>query len=72
MAAILDELDHAPTRPPGALLRREGLYSSHLVDWRRSARRAASKPWDEPGGPDRRTRCREVISNGRDRTAVRD
>jgi transposase len=35
-AAILDELDHS-TAPGarGALLRREGLYSTHLVDWRR-------------------------------------
>ena len=35
-AAILDELEHA-TEPGarGALLRREGLYSSHLTDWRR-------------------------------------
>jgi len=35
-AAILDEYDRA-TEPGarGALLRREGLYSSHLTDWRR-------------------------------------
>ncbi len=35
-AAILDELEHA-TEPGarGALLRREGLSSSHLTDWRR-------------------------------------
>jgi hypothetical protein len=35
-AAILDELDHSSAPGArGALLRREGLYSSHLVDWRR-------------------------------------
>jgi transposase len=35
--AILDEYD-AATEPgaKGALLRREGLYSSHLVEWRRA------------------------------------
>jgi transposase-like protein len=34
---ILQEADHAATTPGGvgALLRREGLYSSHLVSWRR-------------------------------------
>lgn len=39
-AKILDECD-ASTEPGqiGAILRREGLFSSHLVDWRR--RRAA-------------------------------
>lgn len=35
-AAILDELDRA-TEPgaKGAILRREGLYSSHVTEWRR-------------------------------------
>jgi len=35
--AILTEID-AATEPGaiGAILRREGLYSSHLVDWRRA------------------------------------
>ena len=34
--AVLDELDHA-TAPgaKGAILRREGLYSSHVTEWRR-------------------------------------
>jgi transposase len=31
---ILDEIDHAPGEI-GLILRREGLYSSHLVQWRR-------------------------------------
>src|SRR4051812_23478216 len=37
---ILKEVD-ACTKPgeQGALLRREGLYSSHLVDWRRARER---------------------------------
>jgi transposase len=35
--AILDELDQA-TEPgaKGAILRREGLYTSHIVEWRRA------------------------------------
>src|SRR6266852_4169723 len=36
-ARILQEYDQAETgRERGALLRREGLYSSHITDWRRS------------------------------------
>ena len=37
---ILEEADQC-TKPGelGALLRREGLYSSHLVDWRRARKR---------------------------------
>jgi transposase-like protein len=37
-ARILDEHDSFPAGSPlrGALLRREGLYSSHLVEWRRA------------------------------------
>ena len=37
---ILQEADSAATTPGGvgALLRREGLYSSHLVSWRRERR----------------------------------
>ena len=37
-ARILDEYDALPvgTSERGALLRREGLYSSHLVEWRKA------------------------------------
>jgi transposase-like protein len=31
---ILHEADHCPVGQLGALLRREGLYSSHLTNWR--------------------------------------
>ena len=35
--AILDELDHATaTGAKGAILRREGLYSSLISEWRRT------------------------------------
>ena len=33
--AILDELDRAKPGEAGAILRREGLYTSSLVEWRR-------------------------------------
>jgi transposase-like protein len=42
---ILEEADAASAQPGavGALLRREGLYSSHLVSWRRERRAAILK-----------------------------
>ena len=51
---ILAEADRAKATPgaTGALLRREGLYSSHLVDWRRTRAagiRQALTP--QPRGP---------------------
>ena len=47
-ARIVEEAD-ACTRPGevGALLRREGLYSSHLVDWRRQYRAGALRALSE-------------------------
>ena len=36
-ARILAEYDGADHGQRGALLRREGLYSSHIVDWKRAA-----------------------------------
>ena len=33
---IVAEYDAAPDGEKGAVLRREGLYSSHIVDWRKS------------------------------------
>jgi transposase-like protein len=40
---ILQEADHCPRGEVGALLRREGLYSSHLTDWRRQRAKGALK-----------------------------
>jgi transposase-like protein len=40
--AILAEYDAADRGQRGAILRREGLYSSHLIDWRRSREATAS------------------------------
>ena len=36
-ARILGEHDAADRGERGAILRREGLYSSHLVEWRKAA-----------------------------------
>jgi len=52
-AQILAEYDAAPDGQRGAILRREGLYSSHLIDWRKSA---ASKGRVGSGSKDRRDR----------------
>lgn len=48
---ILAEIDRA-TEPGdiGAILRREGLYSSHLVDWRRARDRGALEALARPSG----------------------
>jgi transposase-like protein len=46
-ARILAAYDAAGQGEKGAILRREGLYSSHIVDWRR-ARDAAAETGREP------------------------
>jgi transposase-like protein len=46
-ARILAAYDAAPQGEKGAILRREGLYSSHVVDWRRT-RDAAGEAGREP------------------------
>lgn len=35
-ARMVEEYDAAPNGEKGALLRREGLYSSHIIEWRRA------------------------------------
>jgi len=42
--AILAELDKAKPGESGAILRREGLYSSCLVDWRRQRAEGSLRP----------------------------
>jgi len=51
-AAILDELERA-TEPgaKGAILRREGLYSSHATDWRRLRALGGFEALGPPRGP---------------------
>ncbi|MEN3616207.1 hypothetical protein AAH979_42930 [Plantactinospora sp. ZYX-F-223] len=53
--AIVAEYENAPNGEKGAVLRREGLYSSHVIEWAR-ARDAGLLGGDETdtGGPARR------------------
>ena len=41
-AQILAEYDAAERGERGAILRREGLYSSHIVEWRKAAKAGAA------------------------------
>ena len=64
---ILQEADACDgARPIGALLRREGLYSSHLLEWRglRDARRArgARRRRSAARRPRSRTRCAQKLA----------
>jgi transposase len=47
---VLAEIDAAEPGGIGAILRREGLYSSHLVDWRRARDRGALEALARPPG----------------------
>ena len=47
---VLAEIDAAEPGGIGAILRREGLYSSHLVDWRRARDRGALEALARPRG----------------------
>jgi transposase-like protein len=48
--AIVTEYENTPTGEKGAILRREGLYSSHLIEWTR-ARDAGTLTTNEPADP---------------------
>lgn len=48
---ILAEYDATPAGQRGALLRREGLYSSHLVEWRRARDAGALGGLSRPPSP---------------------
>lgn len=63
--AIVREADACTeTGEVGALLRREGLYSSHLVDWRRQRRRGSGGPFEASGSPEHES------FEGRDRASA--
>ena len=47
---VLARIDAAEPGGIGAILRREGLYSSHLVDWRRARDRGALEALARPSG----------------------
>jgi transposase-like protein len=48
--AIVTEYECAPNGEKGAILRREGLYSSHVIEWTR-ARDAGTLSADGPADP---------------------
>jgi transposase len=52
---ILAEYDAAPRGQRGAILRREGLYDSHLIHWRKAAAAGATNALS-PRKPDPRDR----------------
>lgn len=56
-AAILDEYDQLPVGSPerGALLRREGLYTSHIAEWRKQRDAAALEGLSPKPRPRRKT-----------------
>ena len=54
-AGILAEYDAADRGERGAILRREGLYSSHLIEWRKAAQAGAAAGLG-PASKDRRDR----------------
>lgn len=47
--AVVTEYENAPTGEKGAILRREGLYSSHVIEWTRA--RDAGRLGGGPEGP---------------------
>jgi transposase len=59
---ILAEYDAAPDGQKGAVLRREGLYSSHIIDWRRSRDAGALAGLAAPRGRKRRDPQAEQIA----------
>jgi len=59
---ILAAYDAAPEGEKGALLRREGLYSSHIVDWRRARDAGALAALAAPRGRKRRDPQQEKIT----------
>ena len=60
--AVLAAYDAAPDGEKGAVLRREGLYSSHLVDWRKARDAGALAGLTQPRGRPRRDPQQEKIT----------
>ena len=59
---VLAAYDAAPDGEKGAILRREGLYSSHLVDWRRARDAGALAGLTQPRGRARRDPHQDQIT----------
>lgn len=59
---MLEAYDRAPAGERGAVLRREGLYSSHIVEWRRARDVGALAGLTQPRGRPKRDRQQERIT----------
>ena len=59
-AAILAEYDAAQRDERGVILRREGLYSSHLAEWRKAAEAGAAAALDPTTSSARSRRERQL------------
>lgn len=69
--AVLAEYEAAPAGGKGAVLRREGLYSSHLVEWRRARDAGALAALAAPRGPARQdTRDVELVRLRREKARL--
>jgi hypothetical protein len=62
---IVAAYDAAPDGEKGALLRREGLYSSHIVEWRRARDAGALAGLGRPRGRPQRDAREERIAHSR-------
>ena len=60
---MLEAYDGAPAGDKGAVLRREGLYSSHIVEWRRARDVGALAGLTQPRGRPKRDRQQERITH---------
>ena len=60
--AVLAEYDAADRGQRGAILRREDLYSSHVVDWRRSRGAVSAEPAGARKGKDPRDAQIEALT----------
>ena len=59
---MLEAYDAAPAGEKGAVLRREGLYSSHIVEWCRALEVGALAGLTQPRGRPKRDRQQERIT----------
>jgi transposase len=61
--AMVVEYANAPNGAKGAILRREGLYSSHIIEWGRArdAGVLASRPTESGGRPKRPKKTAELL-----------
>ncbi len=65
--AIVAEYEAAPNGEKGAILRREGLYSSHIVEWRRARDGGALEALAPKARPAKRSRDQVELDRARKR-----